>query len=92
MIHRSLSYDPTPEDRLTRAKWARGFGIVYGTILLLLLAIVAAQHIRVDHNGATAITNGPAAQPVRTDPQPTSAIGSPTASQAANPISHSDWE
>jgi hypothetical protein len=91
MIHRSLPYHPTPEDRLTRAKWERGFGIVYGTILLLLLAIVAAQHIR-GENGATAIASGPAAQPVRTDRRPTAAIGSPSASQAANPISHTDWK
>jgi hypothetical protein len=92
MIHRSLPYDQTPEDRLIRTKWARGFGIVYGTILLLLLAIVATQHMRVEHNGAPAIANGPAAQPVRTNLQPTIAIGAPTAPQAANPISHTDWE
>ena len=90
MIDRFLPYDPTPEDRLTHAKWARGFGIVYRTILLLLLAIVAAQHIRIEHNGATAITTRPAAQAVRTDPQPTIPTGSPTASRAGNPASHSD--
>ena len=92
MIHRSLPYDPTPEDRLTRAKWARGFGIVYGTILLLLLAIVAAQHIRGEPNGATTLANGPAARPARTERRPTIAIGSPTAPQAANPVSHTDWK
>jgi hypothetical protein len=77
---------------LIRAKWARGVGIIYGTILLLLLAIVAAQHIRGEHNGATAIANGPAARPVRTDQWPTGAIGSPTARQAASPISNADQE
>lgn len=76
MIHRSLSYDPTAEHRLTRAKWARGFGVVYGTILLLLLAIVVAQHIR----------------GVPAELRPTIAIGPPTASQATNPTSHTDWE
>ena len=85
MIHRSLSYDPTTEHRLTRAKWARGFGVVYGTILLLLLAIAAAQHFRVEHNGATTIANDPAAQPMHTDLWPGSAS---TAPQAANPVSH----
>jgi hypothetical protein len=63
MIRRSLPYDPTEEHRLTRAKWARGFAIVYGTILLLLLAIVAAQHIRVEHNGAAALANRAGAAP-----------------------------
>jgi hypothetical protein len=85
MIHRSLSYDPTTEHRLTRAKWARGFGVVYGTVLLLLLAIAAAQHFRVEDNGATTIANDPAAQPMRTDLRPTSA---PTAPQRAKLISH----
>jgi hypothetical protein len=89
MIHRSLPYQPTPEDRLTRAKWERGFGIVYGTILLLLLAIVAAQHIR-GENGATGIASGPAAQPVRTDRRPTTAIGSPSASRTSDGTSTPD--
>jgi hypothetical protein len=80
MIHRSLPYDPTPEDRLTYAKWARGFGIVYGTILLVLLAVVTAQqHIRGEHNRTTAIADSPGAQPVRTDLPQTIATGSPTA-------------
>ena len=83
MIHRSLHYDPTPEDRLTRAKWARGFGIIYGTIFLLLLAIAAAQHFRVEHTGATTIANDPAAEPIHTDLRPTNAIGVPTAPQPA---------
>jgi hypothetical protein len=90
MIHRSLSYDPTTEHRLTRAKWARGFGVVYGTILLLLLAIAGAQHFRVEHNGATIIANDPAAQPMRTDLRPTIARGAPTAPRAANTISHAE--
>jgi len=54
MILRPLHYEPTPEDRLTRTKWARAVGIVYGTIFLLLLATVTAQHIHVEHNAATA--------------------------------------
>jgi hypothetical protein len=76
MIHRSLSYDPTTEHRLTRAKWARKFGIVYGTILLLLLVVGAAQHFRIEHNATTTIANNPAAQPMRTNLlRPTSAPG-----------------
>ena len=67
MIYRSLPYDPTPEDKLTRAKWARGFGVVYGSILLLLLAIVATQNVRPEHNRATAVANAPAAQPAHTE-------------------------
>ena len=57
MTHQSLRYHPTPEHRLTHAKWARGFGIVYGTMLLLLLAIATAQHIRGERNGAAALAN-----------------------------------
>jgi hypothetical protein len=63
MMYRSLGYDPTPEDRATRAKWARGVGIVYGTILLLLLAFIAAERILAEHGRATETANDPAAQP-----------------------------
>jgi hypothetical protein len=86
MIHRTLPYDPTLEDQLTRAKWARGFGIVYGTIFLLLLAIAAAHHFRVEHPGATTIANEPAAEPMRTDLR-TITIGATTALQPANTAS-----
>jgi len=89
MIDRSPLHDPTPEDRLTRAKWARGVGIIYGTILLLLLAIAVAQHFRIEHNEATTIANDPAAKPMRTDLRPTSAR---TGSQAANRILHAYQE
>jgi hypothetical protein len=84
MIHRSLSYDPTPEHRQTRAKWTRGFCIVYGTILLLLLGIVAVQPSRREHNGAPTIANRSAARQVPADLGPAVAISAPTASQAAN--------
>ena len=89
MIPRSLCYDPTPEHRLSRAKWARGFGVVYGTILLLLVAIAAAQHSASSTTKTTTIANNPAAKPMRTDLRPTSAR---TASQAANRISHAYQE
>jgi hypothetical protein len=92
MTHQSFRYHPTPEHRLTRAKWIRGFGIVYGTMLLLLLAIATAQHIRGERNGAAAVANGHPAQPARTEQRPNVAIGAPAARQAANPIAHADWE
>jgi flagellin-like protein len=57
MIHRSLSYDPTPEHRLTRAKWARGVSIIYGTILLLLLTFIAAHRSLNEPGGATAVAS-----------------------------------
>lgn len=61
MIHRSLSYDPTAEHRLTHAKWVRGFAIVYGTILLLLFALIAAQRVTFEHSETTGIADGAAA-------------------------------
>jgi len=63
MIHRSLSYDPTPEHRLTHAKWARGVAIVYGAILLLLLTFVAVHHSLSQPGGATADASHDAAPP-----------------------------
>lgn len=63
MIHRSLPYNPTPEDRLTRAKWARGVALFYGFALLLLLTFVAAHRIVSEPKGATSIiANARAAQ------------------------------
>jgi hypothetical protein len=62
MSRRSLPYDPTPEHQLTRAKWARGFGIVYGTVGLLLFAVVLAQHIRGEGDGTTTIGKVAAAE------------------------------
>jgi len=37
MLPRSRPDDLTPEDRLTRATWARGVAIFYGGVFLLLL-------------------------------------------------------
>jgi len=65
MIHRSLSYDPTTEHRLTRAKWARGVAIVYGTILLLLVTLMAAHRLLSEHSGAIAVASDHAAHPAR---------------------------
>ncbi len=65
MIHRSLSYDLTSEDRVTRAKWARGVAIVYGTILLLLVTFIAAHRSLNEPSGATAVASDRAAHPAR---------------------------
>jgi len=63
MIHRSLSYDPTPEHRISRTKWSRGFAVVYGTILLLLLTFIAAHRLLNGPNAATEIAGEYAAPP-----------------------------
>jgi hypothetical protein len=55
-----LPYDPTPEDRLTRAKWARSVSIVYGSVVLLLLGFIAAQRMFAEPHRATGIANAPA--------------------------------
>jgi hypothetical protein len=60
MMLRHLPYDPTPEDRLTRAKWARRVGIVYGAVVLLLLGFMAAQRIFVTPHETTGIANAAA--------------------------------
>jgi hypothetical protein len=62
MIHRSLPYDPTPEDRLTHAKWARGFAIIYGSALLLLVAFLAAQRMFAEPTPTTGVANVSATQ------------------------------
>jgi hypothetical protein len=67
MMLRHLPYDPTPEDRLTHAKWARTVGIVYGSVVLLLLGFIAAQRIFAEPHRATGVANAPAS-PVA--PQP----------------------
>ena len=87
MIHRSLSYDPTPEHRLTRAKWVRGFAIVYGTTLLLL-ALLAAQRVTFEHDRATANANSAAAHPLRADLRASVAMRSPSVPPAAKSSSH----
>lgn len=65
MIHRSLPYDPTPEHRLTRAKWARGVAIVYGTILLLLVTFIAAHRSPSEPGAASAVASDHAAYAAR---------------------------
>jgi hypothetical protein len=52
MIRRSLLYDLTPEDRRTRAKWARGVAIVYGSVLVLLLAFIITKRVIVEPSEA----------------------------------------
>jgi hypothetical protein len=54
MIRRSLSCDWTEDDRLTRAKWMRGVGILYGCMALVVLAVIAFSNpSRVTPNAAT---------------------------------------
>jgi hypothetical protein len=48
MVERPFIHDPTPEDRLTHAKWARGVAVIYGSVLLLFIGIIIAQCISVE--------------------------------------------
>ena len=41
MIRRSFRFDWTEDDRLTRATWMRGVGILYGCLALLVLGAIA---------------------------------------------------
>jgi hypothetical protein len=60
MTHRSLPCQPTPEDRLTFAKWKRGTAIIYGCALLPLVAWIATPRILAEPTTATAVVDGPA--------------------------------
>ena len=71
-------------DNIGLPKWGRGFGILYGTILLLLLT----AGVIVEHRGARAIANGAAAQPVR----PSAANGWPTAWPTAKSSAQISWQ
>jgi hypothetical protein len=64
MVHRSLPYNATNEHRTTRAKWARGVAIVYGTILLLL-AFGAAHRSLSEHSGTISVASDHALHPLR---------------------------
>jgi hypothetical protein len=57
MIDRFIEGDPTPEDLATRAIWARRLGVVYACVLLLLLALVTAQRLAVESNGASGVAS-----------------------------------
>jgi hypothetical protein len=50
-----LHYVLTPEDRRIRAKWARGVAIVYGSALLLLVALAGAQRIIAEPSSETPV-------------------------------------
>lgn len=78
---RPLRYDPTPEHRLTHAKWARGVGIVYGSVVLLLLGLMAAHSIFAEPNGATGTAKAPAS-PVAPQSAASRDAGVPAASIA----------
>jgi hypothetical protein len=71
MSYRSFLYNPTPEDRLTQAKWARGVAIFYGTILLLLLAVIVTSRIVSEPSGSYGFASAP-----RANLQPSTAISS----------------
>ena len=60
MTHRHFLYEPSPEDRLTLAKWKRGLAIVYGCAVLLLIAWIAIPRILVGPETATDSADGPA--------------------------------
>jgi hypothetical protein len=59
MSNRHFPYEASSEDRLTLAKWKRGFAIVYGCALLLLVAWIAIPRILVGPMTATAAADGP---------------------------------
>jgi hypothetical protein len=40
-----FDFERSPEDQATIAKWRRGVLMLYGTIGLALIAVVAAAHI-----------------------------------------------
>jgi len=80
MSYRSFPYDPTPEDRLIQVKCARGFAIVYGTILLLLLAVIVTSRIVSEPSGSSGIASAP-----RANLQPSTAISSSAEPKAMEP-------
>jgi hypothetical protein len=89
MIHRSLPYELTPEDRLTRAKWARGVGIIYGTILLLLLTIAMAYRILTEPKGvADSVNTIPQVRSVEVDPRSNTTTHPSTAPRATKSNLH----
>jgi hypothetical protein len=55
MIRRSLPYHLKPEDRLTRAKWARGVVIVYASALLLLALIISQRVVTEPTRGLVSV-------------------------------------
>jgi hypothetical protein len=80
MSYRSFLHNPTPEDRVTQAKWARGFAVVYGTILLLLLAVVVTSRIASEPSRSSGTASARS-----TNVQPTTAISSSAAPQPMKP-------
>jgi hypothetical protein len=60
MIDHHLPYELTPEDKRVRAKWARGVAIVYGSLLLLLVTLIAAQQFSAEPDTETAVATAPA--------------------------------
>ena len=80
MSYRSLPHNPIPEDRLIQVKWARGFAIVYGTILLLLLAVIVTSRIVSEPSGSSGVASARS-----TNVQPNTAISSSAAPQAMKP-------
>jgi hypothetical protein len=48
------SYEPTRDDRITRAKWAIRFGIFYGLIAVILIGFVAVHEMQSQSDGVIA--------------------------------------
>jgi hypothetical protein len=64
MILRPLHYDLTPEDRLTRARWARGVVIFYSCVALLIFAAIAIVRPSVrEPHGSTNLAAAPSESP-----------------------------
>jgi hypothetical protein len=60
MIDWSLQHDQTAQDRLAGIKFARGAAIVYGSVVLLLLAtVLLGQRMRAEPGEATAVAAPP---------------------------------
>jgi hypothetical protein len=59
-MHRTLRSILTPEDRATHAKWMRVVAVVYGAVLLLLVAVIATQRIITEPTTETTVATAPA--------------------------------
>ena len=69
MIDPAPLHEPTPEDGLTRDKWARTLALVYGAALLGLVVFAAAHGMYSGLSNSTAVENGrpSAGQAARSD-------------------------
>jgi hypothetical protein len=66
MNRRTIVYEPTPEHQITHARWARGFAILYGTVVLVLLGLMlAAGPLGIDRQ--TAVLAPAPSKPIATE-------------------------